>query len=256
MKGFTFTVDDNIKFLIDLTNSNLKSIFDHPYPAVYKALHEKFNVKVQMNLFYREGDFNLSMMTDRFKKEWQENASWLKLSFHSDYENVDPYINSGYEEVFNDCNAVQKEIIRFAGESVLAKTTTVHYCTTTKDGNRALLDNGIKGVLGLYGTEEEPCVSYSLDEVSALKARRGETVNFQGLMVAGIDILLNDYSIESILSQLEKLKDRPLVKVMIHEQYFYPSHWRYMPNFKEHLDATFTALKHYGFTPVFFEETL
>ena len=72
MKGFTFTVDDNIKFLKDLTNSNLKSIFDHPYPAVYKALHEKFNVKVQMNLFYREGDFNLSMMTDRFKKEWQD----------------------------------------------------------------------------------------------------------------------------------------------------------------------------------------
>ena len=65
-----------------------------------------------MNLFYREGDFNLSMMTDRFKDEWQDNASWLKLSFHSDFENVDPYINSGYQEVFNDCNAVQKEIKR------------------------------------------------------------------------------------------------------------------------------------------------
>ena len=255
-KKFTFTVDDNIRFLQDLTLTKYESIFDNPYLAVYKKLHQKFNVKVKLYLFYKMEGFDLSIMTDRYKDEWQKNSNWLKLSFHSEYENENPYINSGYEEVFSHCKAVQKEILRFAGECVLGKTTTIHYCITTEDGNRAILDNGIRGVLGLFGTEEEPCISYNLDEDKAKLARLGKTVNHNGLMVAGIDIVLNDYSLESIKNQLKNLSDRPLVKVMIHEQYFYPYYWRYIPYFYDILATILQELVNYGYAPVFFEETL
>ena len=51
MKTFCFTVDDN--FLKELTEGNYNSIFDHPYLALYRRLHERYGLKVQLNLFYR-----------------------------------------------------------------------------------------------------------------------------------------------------------------------------------------------------------
>ena len=114
MKNFVFTVDDNIRFLKELSEGNKKSLFSHPYCAMYRRLHEKYGLKVQMNLFYEMSGFTLSEMTGRFQKEFSENADWLKLSFHSLLENVEPYLSSGYSKVYADCQAVHREILRFA----------------------------------------------------------------------------------------------------------------------------------------------
>ena len=113
MKQFCFTIDDNIRFIKELSESGAESLFDHPYPALLRRLHERFGIKIQLNLFYRMEGFDLSKASDRFKDEWQANADWLKLSFHSELENVRPYENSGYDEVYNDCRAVHDEILRF-----------------------------------------------------------------------------------------------------------------------------------------------
>ena len=48
-KTFCFTVDDNIRFLKEIAEKNYKSIFEHPYLAMYKRLHEDFDLKVQLN---------------------------------------------------------------------------------------------------------------------------------------------------------------------------------------------------------------
>ena len=106
MKTFCFTVDDNIRFFKEITENGYKSIFEHPYLAMYKRLHERFNLKVQLNLFYKTDEFNLSRFSDKYYNEWQENSDWLKLSFHSDYEKICPYYFSGYDEVFEDCKRV------------------------------------------------------------------------------------------------------------------------------------------------------
>jgi hypothetical protein len=139
-RNFIFTIDDNIRFFKEITEQNLKSIFDHPYLAMLARLHNKFGVKIQLNLFYEMPGFDLSQTTDRFQQEWRENAHWLKLSFHSRLENVKPYQFSGYQDVYEDCAAVQQQILRFAGNESLAKTTTIHYCQTTEEGLHALRD--------------------------------------------------------------------------------------------------------------------
>ena len=133
MKNFIFTVDDNIRFLKEICERGYASIFEHPYLAMYKRFHEKFGLRVQLNLFFECEGFCLRDMTEKYKNEWEIFSDWLKLSFNSSLENVKPYENSGYREVFDYCSRVNMEILRFAGENSLAKTTTVHYCALTDE---------------------------------------------------------------------------------------------------------------------------
>ena len=252
MKNYCFTVDDNIRCLQALSRGSYASIFEHPYFAMYKRLHERYGLKVQLNLFYENGSFNLSEMSDRFKGEWRDNSDWLKMSFHSRLENYQPYINSGYDEVFDDCRVVNREIVRFAGEDSLAKTTTIHYCLTTEEGLSALRDNDVIGLLGLFGTTS----SYLRTPEQCDILCSGEVVRDDGISYARIDAVLNNLKKDEILPTLERYKDRRFVSVMIHEQYFYSDYPRYQPDFEEKITLAFEFFEQNGFESIFFEERM
>lgn len=256
MKTFCFTVDDNIRFFKELVEGGCKSLFDHPYLAMYRRLHQVFGLKVQLNLFYRWEEYDLTAMTDAYCQEWAENAHWLKMSFHSQRENERPYEFSGYREVFDHCKAVQDEILRFAGPASLGQTTTVHYCRNTPEGVSALADNGVKGLLGLFGTDASPRTSYSLEEALAARIRHGEIVEKEGMAFAPIDMVINMVPMASLETQLQPLTDRPHVWVMIHEQYFYPDYPLYQPDFEEKLRTVFSFLTERGYQSSFFEELI
>ncbi len=253
MKAFCFTVDDNIRFLKDIKDCGADSLFNNPYLALYKRLHCRYGIKVQLNLFYETEDFNLSDFPDKYKKEWEENSDWLNLSFHARSGRSRIYEFSGYEEVYNDCQKVNSEIVRFASPKNLAKTSTIHYCMLTKEGINALKDNGVIALLGLYG---EGRVSYqnTADEIELL--RRGELVRGDEMSYSGIDIVLNAHSKEENLKKLNELLCRDFIKVMIHEQYFYKDYKNYQADFSEKLDEVFRVLTEKGYKSIFFEEKL
>ncbi|MBR4873557.1 MAG: hypothetical protein IKV00_06950 [Clostridia bacterium] len=254
-KRFCYTVDDNVRFLKELNEGRYASLFDHPYLAMYRRLHEAYHLRVQLNLFYRCAGFDLSQMTDRYREEWAQNAHWLKLSFHSKEETARPYEHAGYDEVAADCAAVHREIRRFAGEASLADSTTIHFCLATEAGIRALYDNGVRGLLGLYGADQQPNHSYQSTEEECALLRAGGAVTTRGMTYGGIDIILNAYDTETIVARLAALAERPLIKVMIHEQYFYPDYPRYQAEFEQKLSATFSFLSASGYESCFFEET-
>ena len=256
MKKFIFTVDDNIRFLKEICEGGYESIFEHPYLAMHKRFHEKFGLRVQLNLFFECDGFCLRDMTYKYKNEWESCSDWLKLSFHSRLENVKPYENSGYGEVFDDCSRVNLEILRFAGENSLAKTTTVHYCALTDDGTQAIKECGYTGLLGLYGTREEPTVSYQSTYSECERLILGEFVTRDGVTYGAIDIVLNLFKKEKILEKLSALLDRKVIKVMIHEQYFYEDYERYIPDFEEILDSSFDFLTKNGYNSDFFERLI
>lgn len=254
--NFTFTVDDNIIVFKEIAERGYESIFDHPYLAMYKRLHEALGLKVQLNLFYRKDGFTLSDFPDVYSDEFKRSSNWLKLSFHSDHENVRPYEFSDYQEVYEDTKRVNAEIVRFAGEDSLAKTTTVHYCLTTKDGVKALIDNGIEGLLGLYGKDQDPSISYSMTKDEAEVLCTGVSLKEGVMTFAALDIVLNLYDKDEILRRLSLLYGRELIKIMIHEQYFYPGYKNYQKDFEEKVYAAIEALKENGYESVFFEETI
>ena len=253
MKNFCFTIDDNIRFFKEITERGYKSLFDHPYLAMLKRMHEKFNLMVQLNLFYCMDGFDLSEMSEIYADEWLENSSWLKLSFHSKLENVSPYENSGYDEVYSDCKNVNMQILRFASPKSLAETTTVHFCRTTLDGLKALKDNGYVGLLGLFGDKDNPRISYMVDEATASQIRIGKTKTHENMAIASIDMVINTVNLSDIPMELSKLLSRDCVRVMIHEQYFYEDYRLYQKDFEEKLDKVFSILTDNGFKSCFFE---
>ena len=255
--NFCFTVDDNIRAFRAIAESGAQSLFDHPYFAMLRRLHETFDLKVQLNMFYLWGAFTLADMPDCYKAEFASASDWLKLSFHSKDETRRPYEASGYEEVFSDCAAVQREILRFAGEKSLAKTTTIHFCMLTEEGIRAMKENGVRGLLGLYGTMGAERVSYSIcDREKGDMLREGQILEIDGMYHAGIDIVLNNFDADGILAKLPALAASESLRVMIHEQYFYENYERYQPDFEEKLYRTFAALKAAGRESKFFEELI
>jgi len=151
---FTYFVDDNIRFLENLTKNRPASIFDDPFLKAHKELHEEFGLKVQFNLFYSnlEKTWDLSMMTDAYKDEFLANKDWMMFGFHARNELPDyPYLNATYEEVWNDYSAVEKAIEHFAGREMITKSLVTHWVSMTKEGMKALSDKGAKMMTATVG---------------------------------------------------------------------------------------------------------
>ena len=256
MKSFCFSIDDNVRFFKELCQSEASSFFHHPYTALLKRLHERYGLKIQLNTFYRSEGFDLSLVGQRFYPELSASSDWLKFSFHSEYENVDPYIRSSYEEVYENCARHKNQLAAICSEAGLAKTTTLHYCQATKEGVKALADNGYIGLIGLFGTDAEPRSSYSLDSSDAARIRGGEILEKDGVCFASIDLVINTCRIEELAPRLTALLDRESVRVMIHEQYFYEDYRAYQPDFEEKLDTVFRFLASAEYKSIFFEELL
>ena len=257
MKTFCFTVDDNITFFKEICQNQYASIFDHPYLALYHSLHEKYNLKIQLNLFFKDAendDFDLSQFPAHYRAQWEACSDWLKMSFHSQWQKELPYVDADYQEVSDHCQEIHEQILRFAGPASLAKTTTVHYCHTTQAGRQALVDQGYRGLLGLFGSEANIHTSYSIPLEYCRDIYRGQPLNYEGVTIASIDIVLNNHSEQAILAQLEALQHRQHINVMIHEQYFYPDYRAYQPDFGTKIESAFRALCESGYQSCFFEE--
>lgn len=246
---YRFSVDDNIRFLQELTEGEYSSVFEHPYLKMYKRLHEKYGTKFQLNLFYTMNGFDLSMMTDKYKKEWQENADWLRFSFHSRSDAPPfPYKDSEYAEVYRDCQDVHREVRRFAGEECLSYFITVHYCQASPEAIRALSDCGIKGMVGLFKDAE--CYGRKFDGANMTL----EYDNEMGMYLFCNDIILNLYPLSMVEELLSRDDHKQFTEVMIHEQYYYPDYFAHIPDFEKILEATIKYLTEKGRKSVWLEE--
>lgn len=272
---YSLSVDDNIWWLAELTEGNYASLFDHPYLAVYRRAHEQYGAKVRLNLFYavsgdapharKYKDFNLSQMTDRYRDEFIRNSDWLHLAFHSRTEFPNkPYIASGYDEVAEDCRHIHQEICRFAGEETLEKSTTVHFGECSTPGRQALMDQGVRALMGYISLNKsgKPSVSYELTAEKVLETQRYGFWHdhADGMTYGKIDVVLNLYSPEKITELLEREhQEHPLrgfVEIMIHEQYFYEDYGNYEPDYEERIMAGCKWCHEKGMKGMFFSDAL
>lgn len=251
--GYRISSDDNILFLADITyhKDEYKSIFDNPYLAVYKKAHDLYSAKVHINLFYEfrgkpkkyfssdRPDFDLSMMTDKFRDEFRANADWLKLSFHANNEKPDrPYHNATAEEVTRDCIRVNREILRFAGPEVMSPVTTLHWGAANETVVRAMREFGFKAMTGYFMHMSSAPVSYHapMDLVEHIYDRDFWYDTEMGMFFGRIDNVVNSSTNEKNMAEIAEIIESPtrggFVSILMHEQYFYEDYVTYRPDFE------------------------
>jgi hypothetical protein len=157
-KVTTFVIDDVIWLFRDLTRQRPVSMFDNPFLACLKRAHDKFGLKIQLNIFFRtdpyygNDEFSLSEMTDAYKSEWAAASDWLKFGFHSKQEFPDyPYINADYDQVYDDFMHIRNEVYRFATPDNWSIAVLNHWRPMSKDGCRALYDCGVRLISATIG---------------------------------------------------------------------------------------------------------
>lgn len=251
--NYHFFIEDNIWFLRDLNRDRPASIFDHPYTAMLKRLHERFGLKIQLDVFIETEGFSLSDMTDKYRAEWQANSDWLCFGFHSRTEfPMSPYTNATYDEVYRDCNDTHREIERFAGKECLSLYTSVHCAEMSKEGMRAMVDCGIKGIIDLFAFmgEDELAFKVQFDATKKPYTFDEET----RLNYYYNDMVINLYKLDEIDEFMAKIPVKPLTIVMIHEQYFFPFYQGYQPDYEQKLEKVFTILEKRGAKSVLLHE--
>jgi hypothetical protein len=87
-RRFRCYIDDHSFCFRDICQKDYKSVFDCFYLAKLRELHRNFGAKINLNWFNTtpERDFRLSMFPDKYKSEFEDNAHWLRLAFHSENE--------------------------------------------------------------------------------------------------------------------------------------------------------------------------
>ena len=158
MKKTYFYIDDVIWLFRDLTRQRPTQLFDNPFLKGLKEAHDKYGMKVQLNLFcrtdyfYGSDEFCLHEMTDAYKDEFAAASDWLRFSFHAKQEfPVFPHINAEYEDVKSVLDYTKEQIARFASEANFSRVTMPHWFCMSKDGCKALHDGGIKLLGSSYG---------------------------------------------------------------------------------------------------------
>lgn len=280
-KGYRFTVDDFIRSFqnIHAHRDTYRSIFEDPYLGVFEEAHRRYGSKVHINAFYAtdDGAFNLSMMTDRFRPEFEANAHWLTFSFHALREHPDlPYAGAAYTAVRDDCLRTAAQLRRVVGSAALEDTTTLHWGAATLAGARALRAMGYRALCGYFTfCRGEPyyigcyapgqtIVSYYLtdEQVANLEHRCFWVDTREDIVFARLHLILNagDLPAERVGPALDELSRRPgesgFIQMVIHEQHFYPDYVAYEPDYRERIMAMARWMEEHGYRPVSLSDIL
>ena len=260
---YRFSLDDNIWFLRDLAQKRYRSLFENPYLALWQRLHRTYGTKVHCNVYFQCEDFNLTQMPDAYKREWQDQADWFRMTFHAlQNEPARPYLTAGFEQVAHDFDLVTDQIRRFAGDEVLDPFTTIHWGEATREGCRAVRDRGIRGLAGyfVFGQDGAPTVSYYADrELTQYMAGHDYCKDFsEDLFFIRHDMVINSFALPAIVPRLEATVADPhqgeILELMIHEQYFYPDYRAHLPDYAERCEAAVRWVTEKGYAPVFYGE--
>ncbi|HWC00348.1 MAG TPA: SMP-30/gluconolactonase/LRE family protein, partial [Bryobacteraceae bacterium] len=259
---YRISTDDNILFLKDIAEhaGTYGSIFDNAYLAFWREVHRKYGSKVHFNIYYETPGFRLSQMPEKFRREWQANASWIRLTFHARANDPDrPYLHASAERVRQDYRLVTREIARFAGPELQSPVTTVHWGALQRDAAKALRAEGVRCLVGYFEEHEEmPIVAYYLPYAQwrYLGGRDYWKDTREDLWFVRHDIVLNLFSPAQIIQRLEQIAADPhqaeVIELMIHEQYFYPDYRAYEPDYRERVERAVEWVTRRGYRPVFY----
>lgn len=155
-----FSIDDATQIFQDISFHGYESIFENEVLGKLKDFHEEYGLKATLYVFAKLDTYNLADFPDTYKKEFEDNADWLKIGFHSITEASPEEEGMTTEEFAEGFQEVNREILAFAGEKSLAHVLRLHYWYATDEMVNVLKEQGIEGLL----CNDSKDVCYNLSE--------------------------------------------------------------------------------------------
>ena len=265
-KRFRCYIDDHSFCFRDICRKNYRSVFDCFYLAKLRELHRNFGVKINLNCFNTtpDRDFALSMFPDKYKSEFEDNADWLRLAFHSENEfpNI-PYKDAAPEELAADFDLVAKQLKRIAGSAYTAGLQ-IHWADVPPDCYKVLADRGVK-MLSTVGRKpdsptEKICDYHLPDNILAYLCDNQGWMHFESGLIFynGSTSVRERFPIDktagSILSRIEVPSKSHLINIAGHEQYWWPFYKKYVPDLYERYATAFRFVLDRGYKPIWIED--
>lgn len=261
---FTFQIDDCGFFLRDLCQQRPKRLLDHFFLANLKKIHRDFGTKVVLNCFYspQQLDFDMSMMPNVYKSEFEKNADWLRLTFHSKTEFPnDPYLAATPEKLIADYDEVMTELRRFAGCAAIP-TSCTHFANMVPEAWKPMYSRGTRYLcLEPSRTRGRMWCSYQVPQdvfEYVLDHEAWKDFN-SGLIFMKTDIIINNVALNDIVPSLQKVWDlkaeREVLGLLTHEQYCWKDYKRYLPDHFERIAAACRFAVEHGHKPIWHLDT-
>ena len=272
-KRINFCIDDHIFTFYEIAKTKPNSLFDHFYLKKLKELHDRYGLRTTLNIFYEDlrNGFTLKEFPDRYKKEFQDNADWLKLAFHARSEFPDRiYQNAEAETVLHDYDQLTQEIVRFAGEETLTAPANVHWSMVKTSVLPELRKRGSRFLGGLFfegqtriGESESSEIAcdggyFENEDNSLLVKQQKVWHDFRCDITMGLEsVVLNLEELPVLEKKLAALFSDPqnlALHMLSHEQYSFPFYANYLPDHFDRMELMAKMAREAGYCFVNFNE--
>lgn len=158
-KYMHLSVDDTYFLLKELNEGSYGSIYEHKIINFFKNLHDKYGAVFSLYCFYHSleaDEWIISDMTDKYKEEFKDAASWLKFGFHSNNSAMKYDETITPDEALKHYDTVIGAINNFAGPASIDRIPRIHFFAATIEQirNWKNTDYGIKGLLAADDNRE------------------------------------------------------------------------------------------------------
>ena len=153
------SIDDTILVFEDITKNEAQydTVFDNYTLGYLKRLHDEYGAIFSMYCWYENDDFDLSMCTNKFRKEFEDNSDWLKFNYHSFNSSQNPGAVD-YMVFIEQYDMFRTSMEEIVGDKSWDNYTRLHFFA----GSQEMLEHmGKYGTIGFYSADDDR-VSYQL----------------------------------------------------------------------------------------------
>lgn len=125
------SIDDVEISMRNLSNQNYGSIFDEPFFAFLQQLHTDYGLKISLYIYKEAKDYDITSFPVKYKREFANNADWLKFGFHAIRPQFNEEITANLDTFATAYRQVDSCITVFAGEASKSHILRLHYFFAT-----------------------------------------------------------------------------------------------------------------------------
>ena len=216
----------------------------------YKELHDKYGVVISCYCYYEDGDFNLSLMTNKYHDQFEGNNDWLRFGFHTINGNTN-YQNG---DIISDYQKTVQELERIVGKDSIDNVVRLQKFQGSYDGIKELTELEDQPIVGLLTADDDRQSYYLTSENNRYIYCHDELYDSD----MGLYLFSTDFRtelVDNINSKLREL-DKDSWNNQTGDLVVFSHEWALSMENKEKIETVCEYAKKKGYEFEYFENTL